>query len=59
MSTDLSDCPTNDIFCYGQTQEHAIAIALEQSANHHRQIAEEQQKRTTVPTFICCFIKVA
>lgn len=45
MSTDLSDYPTNDTLCYGQTKEHAIAIALEQLANHYRQIAEEQQNR--------------
>jgi hypothetical protein len=41
-STDLSDRPS-DIRCYGQTQEHAIAIALEQSADHYRQLAEERQ----------------
>lgn len=45
MSTDLSDCPTNDTLCYGQTKEHVIAIALEQLANHYRQIAEQQQNR--------------
>jgi hypothetical protein len=33
----------NTIKCYGQTQEHAIAIALEQLAEQYRQIAEEQQ----------------
>jgi len=39
-------CPNlsqNDISGYGQTQEHAIAIALEQLAEKYRQIAEEQQ----------------
>lgn len=45
MSTDLSDCPTSDIRCYGQTKEHTIAIALEQLADHYRQIAEERQNR--------------
>lgn len=41
MSSSLSD--REDICCYGQTQEHAIAIALEQLADQYRQIAEEQQ----------------
>lgn len=45
MSTSLSDCPTNDTRCYGQTKEHAIAIALEQLADSYRQIAEEQQNQ--------------
>ncbi|WP_449420471.1 hypothetical protein [Phormidium nigroviride] len=45
MSTDLSDCPTADIRCYGQTKEHTIAIALEQLAERYRQIAEERQNR--------------
>ncbi|WP_088892366.1 hypothetical protein [Leptolyngbya ohadii] len=34
---------SNKIRCYGQTKEHAIAIALEQLAEHYRQIAEAQQ----------------
>lgn len=45
MSTDLSDCPTSDIRCYGQTKEHTIAIALEQLADRYRQLAEERQDR--------------
>ena len=45
MSTDLSECPTSDIRCYGQTKEHTIAIALEQLADRYRQIAEDSQNR--------------
>jgi len=37
------DPSQNNINCYGQTQEHAIAIALEQLAEKYREIAEEQQ----------------
>lgn len=33
----------DEIQCYGQTKEHAIAIALEQLAETYRQKAEEQQ----------------
>jgi phosphoribosylformylglycinamidine (FGAM) synthase PurS component len=43
MSPSLSDRPTHDIQCYGQTKEHAIAIALEQLADAYRQMAEERQ----------------
>jgi hypothetical protein len=43
MSPSLSDSPREDIQCYGQTKEHAIAIALEQLAAQYRRIAEEQQ----------------
>lgn len=39
----LSDSCRQDIQCYGQTKEHALAIALEQLADEYRQIAEEQQ----------------
>ncbi|NJL35697.1 MAG: hypothetical protein HC899_02295 [Leptolyngbyaceae cyanobacterium SM1_4_3] len=42
-STDLGDRPSDNIRCYGQTQEHAIAIALEKLADHYRQLAEERQ----------------
>ncbi|PZV15466.1 MAG: hypothetical protein DCF20_10310 [Pseudanabaena sp.] len=43
LSNPLPDPSQNPINCYGQTQEHAIAIALEQLAEQYRQIAEEQQ----------------
>ncbi|MBN3945227.1 MAG: hypothetical protein HWQ38_01535 [Nostoc sp. NMS7] len=37
------DQPTDEIRCCGQTEEHAIAIALEHLASKYRQIAEERQ----------------
>jgi phosphoribosylformylglycinamidine (FGAM) synthase PurS component len=43
LSNPLPDLSQNNISCYGQTQEHAIAIALEQLAEKYRLIAEEQQ----------------
>lgn len=43
LSSSLSDSPRENIQCYGQTKEHAIAIALEQLADEYRKIAEEQQ----------------
>ncbi|OYQ65370.1 hypothetical protein B9G53_08170 [Pseudanabaena sp. SR411] len=43
LSNPLPDPSQNTINCYGQTQEHAIAIALEKLAEQYRQIAEEQQ----------------
>lgn len=43
MSSSLSDFPRDNLQCYGQTKEHAIAIALEQLADEYRRIAEEQQ----------------
>lgn len=43
MSPSLRDRLTHDIRCYGQTKEHAIAIALEQLADEYRRMAEEQQ----------------
>ncbi|QLE58955.1 hypothetical protein [Nostoc sp. TCL26-01] len=43
LSSSLSDSPKENIQSYGQTKEHAIAIALEQLADEYRQIAEEQQ----------------
>jgi hypothetical protein len=43
LSPRLSDAPRADIQCYGQSQEHAIAIALEQLAADYRQKAEAQQ----------------
>jgi phosphoribosylformylglycinamidine (FGAM) synthase PurS component len=43
MSPTLSDSHREDIQCYGQTKEHAIAIALEQLADDYRRIAEEKQ----------------
>jgi phosphoribosylformylglycinamidine (FGAM) synthase PurS component len=43
LSLALSDRSRDDIQCYGQTPEHAIANALEQLADRYRQMAEEQQ----------------
>ncbi|HEY9799820.1 MAG TPA: hypothetical protein V6D25_05625 [Leptolyngbyaceae cyanobacterium] len=43
LSSSLSDSPRENIQSYGQTKEHAIAIALEQLAQEYRQIAEQQQ----------------
>ncbi|MBD2451500.1 hypothetical protein H6G76_31170 [Nostoc sp. FACHB-152] len=43
LSSSLSDSPRENIQCYGQTKEHAIAIALEQLADEYRRIAEERQ----------------
>jgi hypothetical protein len=43
MSPSLGDSPREDIQCYGQTKEHAIAIALEQLADEYRGMAEERQ----------------
>jgi hypothetical protein len=40
----LSDPEREEIQCYGQTQEHAIANALEQLSDSYRQKVEEQQK---------------
>ncbi len=37
------DQPSHEIRCYGQSEEHAIAIALEQLASQYRQIAEQNQ----------------
>lgn len=44
MTSALGDRSSDDTRCYGQTKEHAIAIALEQLADDYRRIAEEQQK---------------
>ena len=44
LSPNLSDELRADIQCYGQTKEHAIAIALEKLAESYRQLAEEVQK---------------
>lgn len=46
LSSSLSDSPRENIQCYGQTQEHVIAIALEQLADYYRRIAEERQNIT-------------
>ncbi len=43
ISTNLPDRNRENIPCYGQTPEHAIAIALEQLADEYRRIAEESQ----------------
>lgn len=43
LSPPLNAQSREDIQCYGQTQEHAIAIALEQLADEYRRMAEEQQ----------------
>lgn len=44
-SPSLSDRPRDDILCYGQTKEHALAIMLEQLAEDYRRIAEERQNQ--------------
>lgn len=43
ITPSFSDQSGKEIRAYGQTQEHAIAIALEQLADVYRQIAEESQ----------------
>ncbi|MBD2490421.1 hypothetical protein [Aulosira sp. FACHB-615] len=43
LSSSLSDSPRESLECYGQSKEHAIAIALEQLADEYRRIAEERQ----------------
>ena len=43
ISSSLSDRPDDSINFYGQTKEHAIAIALENLASRYRQQAEESQ----------------
>lgn len=43
LSNPLPNPSQKTINCYGQTQEHAISIALEQLADQYRQSAEEQQ----------------
>jgi phosphoribosylformylglycinamidine (FGAM) synthase PurS component len=43
LSSCFSDRNPEDIQCYGQTPDHAIAIALEQLAETYRQRAEERQ----------------
>lgn len=43
MTSSPSDRIQDEIRTYGQSQEHAVAIALEQLADKYRQIAEEQQ----------------
>ncbi|BAZ08862.1 hypothetical protein NIES4071_06680 [Calothrix sp. NIES-4071] len=37
--------PPHEIHCYGQSEEHAIAIALEQLASQYREIAEVSQNK--------------
>lgn len=44
LSNSLTNLSNNDIRCYGQTREHAIANALEKLAADYRQIAEDQQQ---------------
>lgn len=43
LSPSLDDQSGDEIQCYGQTKEHAIAIALEQLADDYRRMAEERQ----------------
>jgi hypothetical protein len=43
ISSSLSDRPDEPMNFYGQTKEHAIAIALEHLASRYRQQAEESQ----------------
>ncbi len=42
ISSDL-DLPEEEVICYGQSREHAIAIALERLAITYRNIIDEQQ----------------
>lgn len=44
ISSSLVNFSTQNLQCYGQSKEHAIAVALEQLADEYRRIAEEQQK---------------
>ncbi|GAA6620886.1 hypothetical protein [Scytonema sp. NUACC26] len=43
ISSSLVNFPRENLQCYGQTKEHAIAIALEQLADEYRRMAEERQ----------------
>jgi hypothetical protein len=43
LSSSLGSDPKSDIGCHGQTQSHAIAIALEQLADEYRNRVEEEQ----------------
>ena len=43
LSPSLGDRPREEIRCYGQGKEHAIAIALEKLAADYRRMAEEGQ----------------
>lgn len=43
VSPSFNNHSKDEIRCYGQTKEHAMAIALEQLAEHYRRMAEEQQ----------------
>ncbi|MEG4817784.1 hypothetical protein [Microcoleus sp. K5-D4] len=43
ISSSLSDRPDDTMNFYGQTKEHAIAIALEHLAEEYREKAEESQ----------------
>jgi phosphoribosylformylglycinamidine (FGAM) synthase PurS component len=43
ISSSLSDRPDDRMNFYGQTKEHAIAIALEHLADEYREKAEESQ----------------
>jgi hypothetical protein len=43
LSPSLGNAANSEIGCYGQTQAHAIAIALEQLADQYRNSVEEEQ----------------
>ncbi|MGH2412678.1 MAG: hypothetical protein ACRDEA_03070 [Microcystaceae cyanobacterium] len=43
LSPSLGDSSPEPIRCYGQTPEHALAIALEKLADDYRSLAEERQ----------------
>lgn len=45
ISSSLSDRTRDDTRFYGQTKEHAIAIALENLADEYRQIAQKSQNK--------------
>ena len=42
-SINLTGYSTSDTRCYGQTKEHAIALALEELASHYRHLVQEAQ----------------
>lgn len=44
-SINLTGYSTSDTRCYGQTKEHAIALALEELASHYRQLAQQYQNQ--------------
>jgi 6-phosphofructokinase len=43
LSSSFSNQPSNSEVFYGETQDHAIAVALEHQAAHYRNEAEQKQ----------------